>query len=296
MANKKSETQKCSMCGEIKIVNTSNFYKSYSILYKSMPDQRMSICKNCVFDLYNNFVIKFEDKKRAVYETCKLLDIYYCDDIYNAAVKQAKKQKSEVLGIYMTKVLSLQQYRNKIFLDSDSYDKEEELKRITCDVERDAISFWGEGLSIGDYKYLENEYKNLTTRFESDSYSQEMLFQEIAFQRLDIKKKRAMGQSVDKELKTLQDLLGSSGIKPIQESANMASDQSSFGTLIKKYENEKPIPEPLESWTTHDWIRKYVVVWFLGNLCNMLGKANPFKEEWEEEMDKYTVRNEEESE
>ena len=33
-----------------------------------------------------------------------------------------------------------------------------------------------------------------------------------------------------------------------------------------------------------------MMVWFLGNLCNMMGKKNPYEEEWREEMDKYTVK------
>ena len=69
----------------------------------------------------------------------------------------------------------------------------------------------------------------------------------------------------------------------------MASEQVTFGTLIKKYENEEPIPEPLESWTNADWIRKYVVVWFLGHMCKMMGINNPYADEYEEEIKKYTV-------
>ena len=69
----------------------------------------------------------------------------------------------------------------------------------------------------------------------------------------------------------------------------MASEQVTFGTLIKKFENEKPIPEPLPEWMDADWIRKYVVVWFFGNLCRMMGKENPYQEEYDEEMAKYTV-------
>ena len=38
-----------------------------------------------------------------------------------------------------------------------------------------------------------------------------------------------------------------------------------------------------------DWIKKYVNVWFFGNLCRMMGKENPYQEEYDEEMAKYTV-------
>ena len=38
-----------------------------------------------------------------------------------------------------------------------------------------------------------------------------------------------------------------------------------------------------------DWIRKYVSVWFFGNLCRMMGKENPYQDEYDEEMAEYTV-------
>ena len=129
----------------------------------------------------------------------------------------------------------------------------------------------------------------MAATYEMDSYSTESLFQEISLQKLDIRKKRKAGDSVDKELKTLQDLLRSANIKPVQESAATSSDQVTFGTLIKKFENERPSPEPLPEWMDADWIRKYVVVWFFGNLCRMMGKENPYQEEYDKEMAKYTV-------
>ena len=116
------------------------------------------------------------------------------------------------------------------------------------------------------------------------------MFKNIAFQQLTIKKKRLKGGSVKDELKLLQDLFGTANIKPSQENASMNDNQLSFGTLIKKWENEKPIPEPEKDWKSKDWIRKYVVVWFLGNLCKMMGKPIPYEEEYKEEMEKYTVK------
>ena len=61
-------------------------------------------------------------------------------------------------------------------------------------------------------------------------------------------------------------------------------------------QNEEPIPEPKKEWKSKDWIRKYVSVWFFGNLCKMMGKPNPFKDEYDEEMEKYTVKPPEEGE
>ena len=288
---------KCTMCGEIKKANANNFYKSYSILFKGNYENRMCLCKSCITDLYEKMFCKYGTNGRALYECCKMLDVYYELNLYNSALKQFdNKTNGSIISVYFQKVNSLPQYKNKTFIDSDLFNKEVQSEELEQSVERNVIDFWGEGLLQNDYEFLEKEFDNLTNRYECDSYAQEVLFQEIAFQRLDIKKKRSGGSSVDKELKTLQDLLGSANIKPAQENASMASEQVTFGTLIKKYENEKPVPEPLPEWMTENWIKKYVCTWFLGNLCRMMGKSNPFKEDYENEMDAYTVKVDEEGE
>lgn len=286
---------KCTMCGGIKKANSANFYKSFSRLFKANYENRMCVCKNCVNEEIERLTSIYGNEKKALYEVCSLLDMYFSRSLYESAMSEADKKGSQASKIYVTKLNSLPQYSGKTFVDSDDYDEKQEIDEINEKVNRDVMAFWGKGgLSVSDYEFLENEYETLLQNFEADSYAAQMLFQEIAHQRLDIKKKRQMGASVDKELKTLQDLLGSANVKPAQENSSMASEQVTFGTLIKKYENEQPIPEPLESWTNADWIRKYVVVWFLGHMCKMMGVNNPYAEEYEDELEKYTVHQPEE--
>lgn len=280
----------CTRCGIEKSVNADNFYKSYSILFEGNYENRMCVCKECVLEIAEKLKNKYNSEPRALYELCKLLDIYYDNNLYESALKQAKKQNSNVFQIYFQKVSSLQQYRGKVFIDSELFDKGIQNEEIEEKIGRDVIEFWGRGLfSQEDYDFLEREYSNLITRYECDSYALEVLFQEIAHQRLDIKKKREQGQSVDKEIKTLQELLGSSGIKPIQENASMAADQVTFGTLIKKYENERPIPEPDPEWADVDNIKHYISVWFFGHLCAMMGIKNDYAKMYLDEINKNTV-------
>lgn len=290
MATNKVEETKCTRCGTDKKLNATNFYKSYSELFKNNGDSRMCICKDCVIELAEQFKNRFNSDTRGLYELCKLLDVYYIKSLYDSAIEQASKNNGNPYAVYFQKVNSLPQYRSKTFIDSELFDKKQDDEDIAEDIGRDTVDFWGDGMSQRDYDFLEKEFQNLTARYECDSYAQEILFKEIAFQTLDIRNKRKDGKDVSKEVKTLQDLLGSANIKPAQENASMASEQVTFGTLIKKYENEQPVPEPLPEWMTADWIRKYVVVWFFGNLCRMMGKVNPFQDEYEKEMDNYTVK------
>lgn len=286
-------SQKCTMCGEEKKMNTTNFYKSFSPLFKGNYENRMCICKKCLLEYTEKLKETYKSENKALYEICRLVDTYYSKTLYDQLNEESTKKKiNNIFATYFQKVNSLHQYKDKTFIDSEPYETDFSYLDDTEDKinSTDLVAFWGEGYTEDEYRFLTNEYENLTTRYECDSYSQEILFQDIAFQRLAIRKKRQSGGSVDKELKTLQDLLGSANIKPAQENESMASEQVTFGTLIKKFENEKPIPPPLPEWMSANWIKKYVCVWFFGNLCEMMGKSNPFKDEYDEEISKYTVK------
>jgi len=291
VAKKEVVYKHCSCCGEEKKSCSDNFYKSYSVIYKATHENRMNICKDCLLDITSEFTKKLNSELKALYRVCQLTDTYYDENIYDSAVEQAKKQNSNAVKIFYQKVCSLPQFKGKTFADSSAFTSTimGNTEEGSENTEEDIIDFWGEGFTDSEYRFLEKEFTKMVNAYEMDSYSTESLFQEIALQRLDIRKKRKAGDSVDKELRTLQDLLGSANIKPVQESNATNSDQVTFGTLIKKFENEKPIPEPLPEWMDADWIRKYVAVWFFGNLCRMMGKENPYQEEYEEEMAKYTV-------
>jgi len=291
LAKKETVYKNCSCCGEEKKSSSDNFYKSYSVIYKATHENRMNICKDCLLEIANDLTKKLNSESKALYRVCQLTDTYFDENIYDSAVEQAKKQNSNAVKIFYQKVCSLPQFKGKTFADSSAFSSAMGAMNSegSDDTEEDIIDFWGEGFTDSEYRFLEKEFTKMVNAYEMDSYSTESLFQEIALQRLDIRKKRKAGDSVDKELKTLQDLLGSANIKPVQESAATSSEQVTFGTLIKKFENEDPIPEPLPEWMDADWIRKYVVVWFFGNLCRMMGKENPYQEEYDEEMAKYTV-------
>lgn len=291
MAKKETVYKQCSCCGKEKKSSSDNFYKSYSVIYKSTHENRMNVCKECLLDITSDLTKKLNSELKALYRVCQLTDTYFDENIYESAVEQAKKQNSNAVKIFYQKICSLPQFKGKTFADTSSFGLGNVVDNLegSDNTEEDIIDFWGEGFTDSEYRYLEKEFNKMAAAYEMDSYSTESLFQEIALQRLDIRKKRKAGDSVDKELKTLQDLLGSANIKPVQESAASSSEQLTFGTLIKKFENEKPIPEPLPEWMDADWIKKYVNVWFFGNLCRMMGKENPYQDEYDEEMAKYTV-------
>lgn len=305
MAETVNSLKKCSMCGETK--NIIRFYNSYSVLFQKAEGHKMCVCKDCILDLYASYLELYNDDKKAVYKVCELLDIYFCNSLFEAAKIQSntsKNKNSVIISIYMQKVNSMSQYKNKTSKDSEILggDKDTNINinttehhtedvNVTSDfvITTDMTNFWGKGYLNDEYEYLEYEYYRLINSYECDNYATELLFQEIAQTRLTIKKKREKRENVDKESKTLQDFLSSADIKPSDKNKSNATEQESFGTLVKKYENERPTPEPSPEWKDVDGIKKYITVWFLGHLCKMLGIKNEDSLMYDEETRKYTV-------
>lgn len=270
-------------CGESK-AGHSNYYTNVNPLFKS---ERLQICKNCITDFIGNK----EDSDHL--DNVKLVLALMNRPFLEATWIESKMDWSK----YIPKISSLQQHSKLRYKDSDFGSEFKQTTQAFPDESlgvseedlRQLRHMWGKGFELEDYLYLESEYETFLNSYECDSYAQEMLFQEISHKKLEIRKLHEENKPTDKELKTLQELLGSSNIKPVQETGANATEQATFGTLIKKFENDKPIPEPDEEWKDVDGIKQYVNIWFFGHLSKMLGKKNKYSEMYEEELAKHTV-------
>lgn len=280
MAKRKVEKKICSNPNCQRELALVNFYNTSDVDF--FPDGKIPICKDCCYAMFDKEGFAgFQSLMRLINKP-----------IYVEHFKGDYKD-------YIRFINSMPQYKDKVFTDSTLFNEaqssETKVERLTELSEEDfkeLEQFFGEGYSEKDYIYLSYEYDDYCNRYEVDSKALENLIKEIVITQLDIRKKRAMNEKVDAQQKTLQDLLGSSNLKPVQETGANAVDQESFGTLIKKWENERPIPEPDEAWKDVDGIGKYVRTFFLGHLARLFGKEgdNPYKDEYEEEIEKHTVR------
>ena len=282
MTSKGAKIQ-CLKCNEFR--TTPQFYVNTNPIFST---DKLHVCKKCISE---HIGIKngegYEDKVKSV---LALMNKPFIQELW--------EKSDEDWAKYIPQVSSLPQHKHKTYADSifqtsttqssPTFYNENQVS-LSRDELNELTIMWGKGYEIDDYLFLENQYDTLISSYECDSYAQEMLFQEIAHQRLSIKKARESNKPTDKEIKTLQDLLGSSNIKPVQETGANATEQATFGTLIKKYENERPIPEPDPMWADVDGIKKYVQIWFLGHLCRMLGINNEYSQMYEEEIAKYKV-------
>ena len=93
-----------------------------------------------------------------------------------------------------------------------------------------------------------------------------------------------MELELDKLLRIKSQILGDANLKPVQETGNAANEQVSIGMLIKKFEQEDPIPED----TTPDWIDE-MKIWIVGQLARMEGLQSDVTDEYNKELLKYGI-------
>lgn len=285
-----------------KPMRVTNFYMASDLsLYRGLG--YLPICKKCLYEIIEDYSNKHKDMKLAMYHMCRLIDVGFNNNLYDSALEKGVDDSRKIFQSYIVQYNSLGVLNNiqSSFDDGEHIGNEdiicgeEEVEEeiftptdIDFELTAEIVNFWGRGLDKDEYLFLINEFHEYTSSYECDSPAMERLLQQAAYESLEIRRKRESRDPADKNLKNLQDLLGAANIKPVQETGADANDQVTFGTLIKKWENEEPIPDPLPEWEDKD-VFKYVRVWFLGHLSKMIGLDNPFEEEYKDELNKHTV-------
>lgn len=276
----------CIHCGK-KITNTNTqLYKSNTSLIPQFAEQRFPVCRGCVNDMFELYKTRYKDEGLALKLICHHMDWYFSEELY-ASLKSNPKFS---IGFYNSR-LNGGQYRGNNFVNNiyDEYkiQPESPLAEAKHDYE-ESIAFFGKGFEPEDYDFLDTQYEDWTSTHESKDKAQKEIFKTICYAQLNVRNAQTGIEQKD-ATKTFLDLLGSANLKPVQKSGDTLVEKNTLGTLIKKWEDEKPIPEPDPEWEDVDGIRKYIQVYFLGHLCKMLKIKNQYSRMYDEEMDKFTV-------
>lgn len=313
-SNAKSKGFRCCMCGKEYTNQNGNFLKggSQSPLWKGNGGY-IPFCKACCEALYENYVAVYSgNEEHAIKHMCQMFDWYYDPIASSMTIPQSHRGGSRV-SLYPSKSCIRQVIvRGETYLDTLKNDykaasavKIEDTEDVPAAVaaeEEDDDSFvvtkemirtWGPGFSKDQYQYLEEEFNDWRAKNICNTKTQEELYHNIALAQLDLRKARQEGGKVSDAQKTLLDLMNSANILPRQTADNTLADTQTFSTLIKKYEENDPIPEPDERWKDVDGIRRYVNTWFRGGLAKALKINNNENAELYEdavkELNKYTV-------
>lgn len=283
---------KCCACGTSYKNLDDNFPASQSEMYAGL-DYHLPICKTCLDKLFEHYTTVYGgNEDQAIRRICENFNIYFNQSLLNASRKITKNRSR--IHTYISRS-NLLQYKDKTYDSTLDEERNEGIIETLDDVKDSkkaklkTVKFFGTGFEDDDYVFLEDEYLDWTTRHECNTKAQEEVFKQICYAQLDILKAKRTNQSTKDLTKTLQDLLATANLQPKQTKDNTLAEQNTFGTLIRKWENERPIPEPDKEWKDVDGIVKYITIYFLGHLCKMMGIKNSYSRMYEAEMKKYKV-------
>lgn len=301
---------RCYRCGKTYTKRRGNFPASYGESHKGVGF--LPICTECVNNIYSSYLSQTNDAKLAVRQVCRKLDIYWDERIYESVMKKASPSSVAIQYIIRTtnNVYAGKSYDDSLLADGTLWsfgqvpvisEKENEavpVSDITDDedsfeVTEDMKMFWGNGLSSEMYRDLEQRYAYWTSAYPSSEkldIGTEALIRQICNLEIDINIGRSAGIDVSKSISTLNTLLGSANLKPVQrEKSGENLNEIPFGVGIGWCEEYKPISEPDEEFRDVDGIRKYISVWLYGHLAKMLGKKNLYSQLYEDEIAKLRV-------
>lgn len=287
----------CPSCGDFKKRDTG-FYTDNRYIIGRYP-----VCKECLLKIAEQ---RKKDRDapnetpESVQKVMQMLDRPYDNEFYEKCVKGAadgvkEKNRSSPFATYITAIMSLPQWQGKTYADSDfgtsveTTELSEEEVAMNEELLAKARARFGRDYNNADLLFLEKEYEDWVTRNPCETKSQETLYERICFTKLKIIKYEREGKDTTSLDKNLQDLMSSNQIKPSQNNGNSLTDAKTFGQLIEKWENEKPIPEPSDEFKDVDKIGLLIDVFFKGHLAKMMGLKNAFSARYDQFMKKYTV-------
>lgn len=297
----------CPRCGTAFSRQKGYFPVSHSPMYRKTG--YLCWCSDCVEEMYDHYREVLGDDKAAMRRMCMKLDLYWDDAIYDMVDKGSGVQSR--IRNYIGKT-NLARYIDKTYDDTLAKEDTDGIKMtqiydtpptlepalepdIDDTVPDEVRLFWGSGYSSQMYAELEERLHYWMGKYPADfvpDIGTETLIRQICGLEVDIAHDRAAGRSSEKNVKALNDLLGSANLKPVQQKDMMVDtdlENMPLGVGIQKWENARPLPPTPDEMKDQSGIIKNVTTWFLGHACKMVGLKNSYCQMYEDAINKYRV-------
>lgn len=304
-----SEKARCYKCGADYSRRKGYFPVSYALQHKGVG--HIPVCKECIDNMYNTYLAQCNDAKSAVRQMCRKLDLYWSESVYE--IVSRKSTTRTMMTQYIAKINSVsfagKSYDdtlseegtlwsftdNNIVEDVEPVEEEPQSEQYdTSDISEEDLAFWGAGYSPSMYDILSKKFEYYKSRFYNGAevdLGTERLLRQACILEATIDRDSAAGRSVEKSVNTLNTIFGSLNLKPTQkkDDGDASIDNTPFGVWIRRWENQRPIPEPDPELQDVDGIVRYISIWYLGHLCKMLGIKNTYCKLYEEELTKMRI-------
>jgi hypothetical protein len=268
----------CRRCTKTKPIK--DFYSAVDKLLDT--NGYFSICKECISGLYVGFYNSQHSLDRAVYKTCKAINILYSESAVRATETQLITQNKldddpSVFGIYKTKLVTTQKGTDlgkvgEAMAAMDLTFRETPIPQHSED-EKDfdgsdgVVEFWGDGYSTEEYRFLEKEMADWKRSYSCQNKAEEFFLKQICLKSLELETiKKEGGKGGDAVLKSMQDLLKNAALTPAQQNAaSSGKGTETWGIFIKNIEETTPA-EYYKDKTLfkdidgiEDYIKRYIV-------------------------------------
>lgn len=286
--------------GDVYLCQKCNEFHSVDAFYsdKKYASGLFPICKKCLIGMacdYDKKTNQYTDNRDKTMKVLQMMDLPYIDSMYKSALTSCAediqdKHRNTAWSHYITVIKSLPNWRGKGWVDSELPPEQfEEEVKINNKTLKNAVKRFGPGYTNEDYMFLENEYQDWITRYECNTKAQEAAFERLSFKKWEINNATKKGLPTKDLDKTYQEWLGTANIQPRQTSMDATADAQTFGTLIQKYEETRPLPDVDPDLADVDKIGLLIDVFYRGHASKMLGLKNRFSHLYERFMKKYTV-------
>lgn len=214
---------------------------------------KMSVCKNCVQDLYNATFLETQSMEKTIHKLCILLNIKFSNEAVDATKKHIQtllekgKHVHAIFSIYKMKLIATNKSMDKSISEYEGYEDvgtiftEKQIDVNEIPIPQDVIDFWGKDLKRDEIEFLETQYANFKQTHKADTYAEKVLLRQVCFTMLDIEEGRKQGDDTTKLVKELQDLMQKLAISPNIANQNIPSKGAdTFGMWIQQIEEQEP--------------------------------------------------------
>lgn len=306
---KKNTEYVCCSCGAKHNKQDGNFLTSSSPLFAA-NNGFVPFCKSCAEKYYLEQLLPAldYDEARGIEVMCSICDWYYSEDALAMSKKARESQPNGVLSsiygarrrlrqvqchgtTYLDTILQRREAAAKITSLAEASGNDVDPDANHIEIPEEVFRMFGPGYSPEEYAYLSEQYDDWTSRYEVNSKALEQCIQSLCVSQLNIRRAQQDGNSkaAADAMKSFQEMLTTAKLSPKQTKEDQLAQTETFGSLIKEWEKEKPIPEPSPEFADVDGIKKLVTVFFFGHLCKMFNIKNDYAQMYEDEIAEYTV-------
>lgn len=271
----------CCQCNE-HFNSLTQFYKTYSGLYSGTG--YLPICKQCFAKLFNSYVEKYGDNRKAMQRICMAFDLYYDDSIFDTC----NDGTDAFIGNYI-KRLNMVQYKGKTFdtaldkgFEFNNLDKKKAISKSNEDneeveeIDPKDIEKWGVGFENVDYDTLNAHYKYLKTANPNCDSNQEIFVIDLCY--INMQKMKALRNgdvdAYNKLTESYRKSFNQAGLKTVD---TMKTDDDCWSVWVDRVSQYTPeeFYKNKERYKDHDGFGEYYERFAIRPLKNIvLGTQN----------------------